>query len=208
MSKLIKTTLLLIICLFITNPLLAMEWVLDTDSSSVSFVTTKRIHTAEPHIFSDFTGSISESGIAQVLIKPASVNTILPERAIEFIQSRRNDRMREFLFETHLYPEIKVELDTSPLPILTVGQTIRMSFPATLSLHGVENQITTHVLVSMISEKIMTVASTTPVIIHADDYNLSKGLIKLSSFVNNITLSKSVPVNFTLTFNRVSRVQN
>ncbi len=191
---------LLFICLPITT--FASAWILNEDNSTINFVTVKQTDTSESHVFRDFSGTISADKQAEIIIRPASIDTIVPERSIEYIQSRRNDRMRELLFETSLYPEIKIIADISKLEDMTAGDTRHSSFSAILSMHGVDQAIALNTIITQVNDSKMTVVSSLPIIVTTDDFNMNKGLNKLKALVGGIAIGKSVPVNFFLTFTR------
>lgn len=175
--------------LIITAP--AFSWTLDSNKSSISFVTIKNTNIAESHTLSAFSGDIAE-GRATLAIKPDSVETRVPIR---------NDRMREFLFETSAYPIIEVNASVSNvLNELKIGESVLAELPARLSLHGVTGDIAMKVRVSSISESLLTVTTTEPVLIRAADYKMLEGINKLSSLVNNLPIAESVPVSFSLAF--------
>ncbi len=110
--------------------------------------------------------------------------------------------MRELLFETSLYPEIKIIADISKLEDMTAGDTRHSSFSAILSMHGVDQAITLNTIITQVNDSKMTVVSSLPIIVTTDDFNMNKGLNKLKALVGGIAIGKSVPVNFFLTFTR------
>lgn len=167
------------------------NWQLDSSNSSVSFISIKKGNLAETHIFNEFEGKI-DSGIASVTIKTESV-----ESNVDI----RNQRMREFLFKTNLFPEITISADVeAALAKLEVGHSQIISLPANLSMHGVSKELNLVARVSKLSNTSLLVSSTQPVLIRAKDYNMLEGVVKLSSLVNNLSIAESVPVSFSLVF--------
>jgi|GEM_PF-764110 len=169
----------------------ATSWHIDQSLSNVNFVTVKKTHVAEAHRFETISGSISDSGDAKVIIETASVNTGI---------GIRDDRMRQFVFDTVNFPKIIISTHTGELAALQPGESAMQSLSATLSLHGVEKPITLDVLVSRLNTDKLTVTSTKPVIVNAKDFQLNTGVLKLSELMGNISIGSSVPVNFALTF--------
>lgn len=168
-------------------------WTLDTEQSSVNFVTIKKTNLAETHQFTDFSGEIKK-GKASVTIKADSIDSRVPIR---------NERMREFLFETGAYPLIQVNSDvTEVLSGLTLGDSKTVSTSATLSMHGVTKEITLELRVNSLSESTMSVSSTEPVLVHAAHYEMVEGIQKLSSLVNGLHIAETVPVYFSLVFQK------
>ena len=89
------------------------QWAtLDSENSSVTYVSTKLNDISEIHAFDSISGSISDSGEVVISIDAASINS-----GIEL----RDDRQREFLFEVASYPEItittEVDVDLSLIHI-------------------------------------------------------------------------------------------
>ena len=167
------------------------NWQLDSSNSSVSFISIKKSNIAETHTFTEFDGKV-DGGTATVTIKTESI-----ESNVDI----RNQRMREFLFETGLFPEItiKAEVETA-LAELEVGQSQIVSLAANLSMHGVSKDINLVARISKLSKTRLLVSSSQPVLIRAKDYNMLEGVVKLSSLVNNLAIAETVPVSFSLVF--------
>ena len=169
------------------------KWDLVTDESSISFFSVKKGSVGEVHSFTDFSGVIDHNK-ASIEIKPDSVETGIPIR---------NERAREFLFETGVFPTISISSDvTEAMNSATKGQAVEANVPATLSMHGVTKEITLSVRIIRNSKKSISVASTKPVVIKAADYNMDGGVTKLAELVGGIPIASSVPVNFVLTFKK------
>ncbi len=167
----------------------AYTWTLDAEKSRVNFVSIKKGNIAESHTFSDISGHVTD-GKARVIIKPDSVDSRIPIR---------DERMREFLFETGVYPTIEIVAEVSAaLKGLEPGNSSLASIPATLSLHGETKELTLDVRISRLNQNTMVVASTQPVLVRAANFNMVDGIIKLSSLVNNLPIAETVPVSFSL----------
>jgi len=110
----------------------AARWALNTEKSEVNFISIKKGNIAETHVFNDISGHIL-NGKAQFTIKPDSVDSRVPIR---------NERMREFLFETNIYPTIEINANVGDLVrSLKPGQSNMMTIPASLSMHGATKEI-------------------------------------------------------------------
>lgn len=170
-----------------------ISWALDTANSKVNFVSIKKGNIAEIHRFSDVTGSIID-GKASITIRPDSVDSRVPIR---------NQRMREFLFETGLYPTIEISAVVNQLiSPLKQGDSALVTVAAMLSMHGVSKELNLDVRVSRLNLDTLVVASTQPVLVRAANYNMLDGITKLSSLVNNLPIAETVPVNFSLQLKR------
>lgn len=168
-------------------------WVLDAANTRVNFVTIKKGNIAESHVFSDVSGNIT-AGKATITIKPDSVDSNVPIR---------NERMREFLFETEVYPSIEISANVSDaITQLDAGSSTLLTIPAMLSMHGISKELTLDLRVSKLNDNTLLVSSVQPVLIRAANYNMLDGITKLSSLVNNLPIAETVPVNFSLQLNK------
>ncbi len=168
-------------------------WNLNTTDSSLNFVSTKNSHVVEVHNFTTFSGNISTSGVATLIIDLSSVNTGV---------TLRDQRMRDLLFETATYPTatVSVTLPSTLLSSLSVGQTAPTDITASLSLHGVTGTITTKVSVQRLSNSRIIVQSIAPILMKAGDYSLTTGVEALRAAVGIASISTAVPVDFALVF--------
>ncbi len=167
----------------------AARWALNTEKSEVNFISIKKGNIAETHVFNDISGHIL-NGKAQFTIKPDSVDSRVPIR---------NERMREFLFETNVYPTIEINANVGDLvSSLKPGQSNMMTIPASLSMHGATKEIKLETRLSVINANTIVVSSTQPVLIRAADFDMVDGITKLASLVNNLAIAETVPVNFSL----------
>lgn len=163
-------------------------WTLQKESSSINFFTVKNSTIGETHQFADFSGSIVK-GMAKVTIQPDSVSSNI---------DIRNERMREFLFETKMYPTIDITADVANLLKNIQPGLTSQSLPAKLSLHGVTKDIQIRAAVSVVG-KDLRVSSVEAVIINATDYAMGGGIKKLGELAG-VEIVWSVPVNFDLLF--------
>ena len=188
-----------------TRPLLAMmaalvtssqafaTWDLDNAASSLSFVSTKAVDIAEVHRFERLAGRISDKGKAVVTVELGSVNTSIPVR---------DERMQETLFETNKYPHAtaRAKIDMDQIDALQPGDSIRLDTEFTLDLHGNDVAFTAKVVVARLSESVLTVTSTQPVILNAASAGLTDGIEALRKVANLPSISNAVPVSFFLSF--------
>jgi polyisoprenoid-binding protein YceI len=166
------------------------KWELVKSESSISFVSVKKGSIGEAHIFTDFSGIIDHNQ-ATVSIKPDSVDTRIPIR---------NERAREFLFKTGIYPTIKISSDVaSAMAALKKGETGIVELPASLSMLGVTKEVSLSVSVIRNGKKSISVASIKPIIIKASDFKMEAGVAKLGELAGGISIATAVPVSFILT---------
>lgn len=144
--------------------------------------------------FTSLGGYIGNDGVAVLNIDLNSVNTN---------NTTRDQRVRDFLFETATYPTatVTVTVPSTLLSSLAVGQTSPTDVSAIISLHGVNFTVTARVSVQRLSSSRILVQTISPVLTKASDFNLTAGLETLRSLVGLTSISTAVPVDFALVFN-------
>lgn len=190
---------LLAVCLFAStaqsqnNPL-EQGWTLDPASSTLQFQSVKKGSVVETSTFATFSGVIAPDGNATITVLLDSVDTKV---------DLRNVRMRFLLFETFLHPEATVKLKVDPAEIATLATTRRKTFPVTfeVDLHGVKKELQTDVVATLITDDMVSVASTQPIVLMLEDFALIEGMQKLQDAAN-VTITPSGSVSFDFVFNR------
>ncbi len=177
-----------------TNQVNASSWVLSEERSQVSFVTVKKNSVGEQHHFTEFSGLI-KNDTAEISIQTASVETLIPIR---------NERMRDFLFKSDLFPTIDVTAQLGK-GFLKNHQHIKdFSLSATVSMSGKTQPVEFDALIASVDNNTIYVSSIEPILVDAASFNLAEGVDKLSELVGGIGISKSVPVSFKLVFEKES----
>jgi hypothetical protein len=186
------TQLLIVISLIVAGPCLA-AWTLDNDSSQVSFVSVKAGDAGEVHRFTEISGELSAGGKASVTIQLASVDTLIP---------LRDERMRELLFQTNLFPtaSLSADIDMDALNAIEPGNSMDMAANLTLDLHGQQLSLAAEMIVARLGDHRLMVSSRKPVIVNAASVDLVNGIEALREIANLPSISKAVPVSFVLTF--------
>ena len=169
------------------------EWTLNSDESTLSFVSTKAINAAEVHRFGTLEGGVDESGQASISIDLTSVDS-----AIEL----RDERMREMLFETGTYPTatMTAQIDMAAIAEMGPGDSGTMTIMGELSLHGEKVALTFDVVAARLAEDKLVVMSQKPVVIGAQQFRLTQGIEKLREIAGLPSISTAVPVSFILSF--------
>jgi hypothetical protein len=191
-AKFSQALLLLIITFFISacnqHKTTQQAWVLDKDSSSISITTIKNSSISEVSEFTSFTGSISSSGYFEISIKLDSLETNIPIR---------NERIQEYLFETHLFPSADIHTQLKPEDLENGIHTI--TFDA--DLHGLSSILTAEFMVTEKNgEKIITLHK--PLIINANTFALEKGISTLKNMAMLQSIANTVPIHLILTFQK------
>ena len=140
------------------------QWELDSEHSTINFVSVKNAAIAETHSFGGLVGYIGKNGNVQLSIDLDSVETLIPIR---------NERMRELLFETTSFPNATVaaEVDPAVLAEVASGGTVSTEVPVRLNLHGIEESLAVPVTVFSDGGS-LSVVSSRPIIINAADFGL------------------------------------
>ncbi|MEC8437600.1 MAG: YceI family protein [Pseudomonadota bacterium] len=168
-------------------------WQLVNESSQLNFISTKASHIAETHTFGLLSGSIADTGEAQLNVDLASVAT-----GIDI----RNERMRTMLFNVLTFPqaEITTDLDLGEFTSLT-GPVVK-TIAAKLSLVGQSTQVQGDVLVVPVDGNTVNVTTVAPIVVNANGLELVAGIEALREVAGLPSISYSVPVTFSLTFSR------
>jgi polyisoprenoid-binding protein YceI len=171
------------------------EWQLENEHSSLTFITVKKEQVAEVNHFKKLRGSVSDEGkvLLEVSLLSVESNILL-----------RNERMQEFLFETRLFPAARfiTELPAELISSIAKGTSKQYQLKGIINLHGVIKDVEVPVLISRLEENRLVVASISPLLIMAGDFNLEAGVSKLQQLAELPGITRAVPVSFVLSFNK------
>lgn len=173
------------------NAYAASAWVLDPSQSVLTYQSVKKNSIVETNAIRNLSGLIEPDGTAIISLDLDSVDTGV---------DLRNVRMRFLFFETFKYPTATISAKVDPADFTDLPAKRRITRPVdvTLSLHGVEKQITAEVVVSMLDERLVSVASKAPVAVKVEDFGLLPAIEKLerAADVTNIVPIASVSFDF------------
>ncbi len=171
------------------------DWTLDPDQASLQFVTVKATDILEVHHFGELAGSVSADGAAEVTVTLDKVSTNI---------DIRDERMREFLFETETYPLAMISTTLAPetFALLPLGETLVTPVELTVDLHGASDVIGTQLAVTRLGPDRVMVATTDPIIVDGYAFGLDGGIEHLRELANLPSITASVPVTFSLVFER------
>lgn len=171
----------------------AASWTLDNNASQVSFVSVKAGDAGEAHRFTQISGSLAADGTATVSIDLASVDTMIPIR---------DERMREMLFETALFPSatLSTGIDMKTLGAIGTGESMIMTVTLSLDLHDRKIALPAEMIVARLGHHRLMISSRKPVIVNAASVGLADGIEALREIAKLPAISKAVPVSFVLTF--------
>ncbi|MDG2420988.1 MAG: YceI family protein [Gammaproteobacteria bacterium] len=191
--SLTKKTLFLVSTVLLAGAAQA-QWSLNNDASTLSFVTVKADHVGEVHTFDRLSGSIDDRGNVEIIIELASVNTLI---------DIRNERMQNMLFETNLFPEAKItsEINLSAITAMSAGVSVSMEVEFELDIHGASNSYTADLVVTRLENGV--IASTSkPILVTANTHGLVEGVEALREVAGLPSISRAVPVTFTVIFDQ------
>jgi polyisoprenoid-binding protein YceI len=176
----------------VAAPALA-DWSLDPSRSHLAFVSIKAKDIGEVHSFQEMAGTIGEDGQVTVSLMLDSVETLIPIR---------NERMREFLFETTNYKDATLSAKVDPAIIagMKPGDIADVSAEGILSLHGEQQPMILSMQAAKLDNGTVMVASTKPLIVDAAKFGMSDGVEKLREIAGLASISNAVPVSFVMTF--------
>lgn len=178
--------------LLIVSATASAQWTLSNKASTLSFVTVKADHVAEVHTFDELSGAIGEDGSVSVEIALASVNTLVPIR---------NERMQSMLFETDFFPRATItsQINSDRLANMAPGSSEEMGLDFTLELHDQSQTYNATVLVSR-QEAGLIATTLKPIVVNAESFDLVAGVEALREVAGLPSISRAVPVSFTVVF--------
>ena len=178
--------------LLIVSATASAQWTLSNEASTLSFVTVKADHVAEVHTFDELSGAIGEDGSVSIEIALASVNTLVPIR---------NERMQSMLFETDLFPRATItsQINSDGLANMALGSSEEIGLDFTLELHNQSQTYNATVLVSR-QEAGLIATTLKPIVVNAESFELVAGVEALREVAGLPSISRAVPVSFTVVF--------
>ena len=127
-------------------------WTLDPATSMLTYQSVKKNTIVETNTIRNITGTITPDGAATVKFDLNSVDTGV---------DLRNVRMRFLFFETFKYPTATLTAKVDPAAFADLATKRRMivTLPFELDLHGVKKDLEAQVVVTMITDTMVSVAS-------------------------------------------------
>ena len=186
---------LFILTLLIFVPFSAYaQWNLDNNSSSVNFISIKKSSVGEVHTFKTISGFIKNDA-ARVEIDLSSVETNIPIR---------NERMKSMLFNIANVStaSISSKIMMNQLSNMKNGDIQRSKMDFSVTLHGVTKLIQIDVQIIKLTAHSILVASISPFILKAKDFQLAEGIEALRNIAKLPSISTAVPVSFSLVFSK------
>ncbi|MER9217102.1 OmpA family protein [Mesorhizobium sp. M0663] len=170
------------------------NWTLDPTASVLTYQSVKKNTIVETNKIRNIAGTLSSTGEAKITFDLNSVDTGV---------DLRNVRMRFLFFETFKYPsaELTAKVDPAAFADLATKRRVKAVLPFRLNLHGVDKDLEANVVVTMISDSMVSVASETPVAVHVEDFGLLPNVDKLQQAANVTNIVPTASVSFDFVFN-------
>ena len=171
----------------------ASAWTLDNTASSLAFATVKASDIGESHRFKSISGMVSSDGEVAIEIDLASIDTGIPIR---------DERMGEHLFQVIRFPtaQFNTSINLDDVGSIRLGGAKTVAVQGELIVGTSRLKLAFDVLVWRLADQSMVVSTVQPVIVNAASLNLVSGVEKLREIAGLPSISKAVPVTFSLTF--------
>ena len=178
------------------NDLDNSKWILDSSRSYLDFSSVKNNTIIEVHKFTELSGDINQDGLVNIKIDLKSVATGL---------DIRDQRLKEFLFETKKYPTASFTAKIDLKKILTdlkINSIYKTNLDGYLILkdHRVFTKL--NVEAKYINPTTVKIMSVNPVVLNIADFQMQKGIEKLRELANLDSIGFTVPVNFKVVFKK------
>ncbi len=168
------------------------DWSLNKEASQVNFISIKNEHVAESHTFDSFSGTLDKSGKLDISIDLTSVNTAI---------SIRNERMQSMLFNVARYTTATFVAQVDPsLLNMPAGKSSIVDVSGQLTISGKTVDTSFMVLVTALADNKVQATTVKPALLKADDFGLSAGVDALQKVANLDSISKTVPLTFSIIF--------
>ena len=169
------------------------NWTLDPSASVLTYQSVKKNTIVETNKIRNISGTLSSTGDAKIIFDLNSVDTGV---------DLRNVRMRFLFFETFTYPTAEVTAKVNPAAFadLATKRRVKTVLPFRLSLHGVEKELEASVIVTMINDTQVSVASEAPVAVRVEDFGLLPNIAKLQEAANVTNIVPTASVSFDFVF--------
>ena len=187
----INPTKFIFLAILITPIMVQAGWDLDEPNSSIEFISIKNNQIPENHNFQKISGNITSEGLVNVIIDLDSVDTKIPIR---------NERMRNLFFETKLFPSATFSAQIPATDLNFEGKYFRVvEVNGRLKLHGMEADLKSRVTI-LNKNNTLRVITNYPILIAAEDFNLTAGIASLKKIAGLDAISSIVPVSLDLVF--------
>lgn len=170
----------------------AESWTLDPGLSNVTFASIKNNYTGENHSFGDVSGTVSETGVVNISLGLASVETNI---------DIRNERMIEHVFNAATKATVTAQIDMAELNDLAVGESTIIETYGDLAMIGAETELEAKLFVMRLSESKVMVTTDGMIMLSTEDTGVDAGIDVLQELAGLDSITRVSPVTMRLMFN-------
>lgn len=172
----------------------AATWQLDSEQSSLHFVSVKNEIVAETHAFQSLNGNWDGKNVS-VSIPVSSMNTNIPIR---------NDRIWQYVLKSEQFATIDISapLSSDALASLTAGNSLVQDLPLTTTIAGESAVVTAKVRITMLNGTTLQATTESPLMLNVQQFKLGAGVAKLQELAGLKSISPMVPVTFSVRFSQ------
>ena len=169
------------------------DWTLDGNASSFHYVTSKNAAVTEVNTISGLQGGINGQGLATLVLDLGTIDT-----AVEI----RNERMRELVFQVAQFPSatVSVQVESTEIDAMPVGMPISGTYTASLSLHGMQQELSADLALVKLTNNTLMVSLARPLVISAAGFGLGEGVEQLRNLAGLTTINPNVVIDFSLLY--------
>lgn len=167
------------------------DWLLK--DADISFVSTKidkkSNHIEEIGEFTQYSGLFNKLGELLLKIDLSSVKTDIVIR---------DDRLRDWLFNVDEFTTavVTTTLDADTINELKVGETMQLTQPFVLEMHGHTVDLVADLTITRESDTLMLVETNTPIKLDVKKFDMSEGIQRLTDIMGLSGIDNVVPVTF------------
>lgn len=152
-------------------------------------IDSKGNHIEEMGNFTEYSAFFNKKGQFKLEIDLASVNTNI---------IIRDQRIRDWLFETETFTTASItsNLDAEQINQLKLNESIQITQPITLDLHGIQSNLDADLIITRIEPSILSVKTNQPVILSVANFGMKNGLQKMTEVMNLSEILPDIPITF------------
>jgi hypothetical protein len=172
----------------------ATNWQLNSEESSLHFISVKNELIAETHQFTQLTGQW-DGHTASIEVPVRSMQTNIPIR---------NERIWQYVLQAEKFATITVTapLNSGSINELAMHQSVLLDVPLTLSIAGETASLAAQIRITKLHDSALLATSETPLMLNTNSFKLAAGLAKLQELAGLKHIDPLVPVSFSLRFNQ------
>lgn len=173
------------------------DWVLK--DAKIVFTTTKTDKKGndiqEVGDFKQYSGFFDKQGQFRLEI---NLNSLTTDIII------RDQRIKEWLLETDKFTNATIiaKLDAEKINQLALHESIQLTQPVQLDLHGMQADLTANLAITRTQPNVLSVNTIQPILISLDSFDMLEGLQKLTDVMMLSEINQTIPVSFKGEFHR------